>query len=69
MLNPNHPRLTSPYRIRSLIISSALVEGIAKPIPSEPPLVYLIKVLMPINLPLVSINAPPELPLFIEASV
>ena len=41
----------------------------AKPIPSEPPLDDLISVLIPINLPFESINAPPELPLFIEASV
>ena len=55
--------------MRSLIISSAFVDGIANPMPSEPPLEDRIKVLIPINLPCVSIRAPPELPLFIEASV
>ena len=51
------------------MISKAFVEGIAKPIPSEPPLEDLIRVLIQINLPLESIKAPPEFPLFIEASV
>ncbi len=55
--------------MRSLIISRALVEGIANPIPSEPPLEDLIKVFIPISLPLESIKAPPEFPLLIDASV
>ena len=69
ILNPNHPLLTSPNWIRSLITLRATEDGIARPIPSEPPEEDLIMVLMPINLPFISINAPPELPLFMDASV
>ena len=41
----------------------------AKPMPSEPPLLERITVLMPIKRPAVSISAPPELPGLIAASV
>ena len=37
ILKPNHPLLTSPNCIRSLIIPITVTEGIANPIPSDPP--------------------------------
>ena len=43
--------------------------GMAKPIPIDPPLLEKIAVLIPIRLPRVSINAPPEFPGLIAASV
>ena len=46
-----------------------LSDGIAKPTPSEPPDNVAIDVFIPTSLPFELINAPPELPLFIEASV
>ena len=68
-INVNGGGSTGQVEAIRLAISRALVEGIAKPTPSEPPLEDLINVFIPINLPIESINAPPELPLFIEASV
>ena len=68
ILKPNHPLLTSPNCIRSLIIPITVTEGIANPIPSDPPEELLIKVFIPTNLPEVSISAPPEFPLLIDCS-
>ena len=51
------------------ITLSATEDGIARFTPSEPPELDLMIVLIPINLPFMSINAPPEFPLLIEASV
>ena len=47
----------------------AVDAGIAKPIPTEPPVREKIAVLMPIRFPLASTSAPPELPTLIDASV
>ena len=64
---PSQPLFTSPYWIKSLTIERTVIEGIESPTPSDPPEVLLINVFIPISLPSVSIRAPPELPLFIEA--
>ena len=47
----------------------AMLEGMAKPMPSEPPLLLSIAVLMPTTLPSRSTSGPPELPGLIVASV
>jgi hypothetical protein len=47
----------------------ASVEGIAKPIPTDPPDGEKIAVLMPMTSPLRLNIGPPELPRLIEASV
>ena len=62
ILKPSHPRLTSPNWMRSLIIPKAVTDGIASPIPSDPPELLRIKVFMPTSLPDVSTRAPPEFP-------
>ena len=69
ILKPKQPLLTSPNLIRSFIIPNTVTEGIASPIPSDPPELLRIKVFIPTSLPDVSISAPPEFPLLIEASV
>ena len=43
--------------------------GIAKPIPTEPPVCEKIALLIPISAPRTSTSGPPELPGLIEASV
>ena len=43
--------------------------GIAKPIPTDPPLSEKMAVLMPTRLPRASTSGPPEFPGFTEASV
>ena len=43
--------------------------GIAKPMPSAPPEIEIIEVLIPINSPLEFTRAPPEFPGLIAASV
>ena len=46
-----------------------MFDGMAKPMPIEPPLRLKIDVLMPTSWPLMLISAPPELPGLIAASV
>ncbi len=46
-----------------------MLDGIAKPMPIEPPLREKIAVLTPASLPSSVISAPPELPGLIAASV
>jgi len=46
-----------------------MLTGIARPIPILDPVCEIIAVLIPINRPLVSKSAPPELPLLMAASV
>jgi len=48
---------------------STLAEGVAKPMPIEPPEGDRIAVLMPITSPAMLNSGPPELPLLIDASV
>ena len=47
----------------------AMFDGIAKPMPSEPPLRLSMAVLMPTTRPSRSTSGPPELPGLIVASV
>jgi hypothetical protein len=50
-------------------MGAAISAGIAKPIPTLPPVGEKIALLMPITLPAMSNIGPPELPRLIEASV
>ena len=68
ILTPSHPLLVSPNFINWSITFFALLDGIEKPIPIEPPLPK-IAVLIPITSPFISNKGPPEFPEFIEASV
>ena len=67
--SPIHALLTSPYLIISLAIDKTLLDGNAKPTPSDPPEPEAISVLKPINSPASLMIAPPELPRLIAASV
>ena len=49
--------------------SASMLEGMAKPMPMEPPNCEKIVVLMPISRPFMLTSAPPELPGLIAASV
>ena len=51
------------------MIGKAKLEGIEKPIPTLPPVGEYIAVLIPTTSPSILNNGPPELPLFIAASV
>ena len=66
---PNTPRRTSPCSMICCTRLLAIFAGIAKPIPTLPPLGPNIAVLIPINSPRKLSKAPPELPLLIAASV
>ena len=66
---PSQPRLVLPNSSNCLIIFIALFTGIAKPRPILPPDWEIIAVLIPITSPEELNNGPPELPLFIDASV
>ena len=66
---PIQPRTTLPVFLRLSTISSAMLLGIANPIPSEPPVLEKMAVLMPINSPFMLTRAPPEFPGLIAASV
>ncbi|MCY1441032.1 hypothetical protein D9M71_573310 [compost metagenome] len=68
-LMPNHPRTTRPSFKIEFNTCWQILAGIAKPIPKEPPDCEKIAVFTPIKLPATSINAPPELPGLIAASV
>mmetsp|Transcript_23065 Transcript_23065/g.58251 ORF Transcript_23065/g.58251 Transcript_23065/m.58251 type:complete len:232 (-) Transcript_23065:699-1394(-) len=69
MATPSQPRETLPSLIRDLVTSLASSAGIAKPIPTEPPVGEKIAVFTPITLPLRSKVGPPELPRLMEASI
>ena len=47
----------------------AKLDGIEKPIPTDPPVLERIALLIPTTSPLVLNNGPPEFPWFIAASV
>ena len=68
MRTPSQPRLVLPYLISWATTPLARFEGMAKPIPTEPP-EGEIAVLMPITSPFSLNIGPPELPLLIGASV
>ena len=48
---------------------TAVLDGMAKPMPIEPPVGEMIAVLMPMTSPSMLNSGPPELPRLIEASV
>jgi hypothetical protein len=52
-----------------LAILTTIFEGIANPIPTFPPLLLIIALLIPTRYPALFTRAPPEFPGFIEASV
>ncbi len=66
---PRNPRSTRPDSLSWLTMVSAMLEGMAKPMPTLPPLGEKIAVLTPITLPLRSNSGPPELPRLIGASI
>ena len=55
--------------LRGLDDGATMLDGMAKPMPIEPPLRLKIAVLMPTSWPVMLISAPPELPGLIAASV
>src|SRR6266550_9348176 len=66
---PTHGRRTTPWARRSSVTRLALLIGIAKPIPTEPPLGEKMELLTPITSPAALTRGPPEFPGLIEASV
>ena len=68
ILTPSHPLLVSPNSINWLTTFFALLEGIEKPMPIDPPFPK-IAVLIPTTSPFISNNGPPEFPELIDASV
>ena len=69
MWTPSQPRSTWPCSRRSWTICWARFDGIAKPMPTLPPVGLWIAVLTPITLPSRSKVGPPELPWLIGASI
>ena len=69
MRTPSQPRRTSWNSRSCAMIGSTVSEGVAKPMPMEPPEGDRMAVLMPITSPFMSKSGPPELPLLMEASV
>ena len=69
MRTPSQPRRVSWNSSSCPITGATLAEGVAKPMPIEPPDGERIAVLMPITSPCRLNSGPPELPLLIEASV
>ncbi len=69
MRTPSHPRRVRPYLMICLITGSARAEGIAKPIPTEPPVGLKMAVLIPMTLPSILKSGPPEFPRLMDASV
>jgi hypothetical protein len=55
--------------VKPATTARTMLDGIAKPMPIEPPPRLKIAVLMPISRPSVVTSAPPELPGLIAASV
>jgi hypothetical protein len=68
---PSQPRRARPCSLSCASTDFAMLAGMAKPIPTEPPeaIGEKIAVLIPITSPLVLNIGPPELPRLIEASV
>jgi hypothetical protein len=66
---PSHGRLTAVPPVRAEATTRTMLEGMAKPMPCEPPEREKIAVLMPTSRPAMSTSAPPELPGLIAASV
>ena len=68
-VTPSHGRTSLPPFASASTTARTMLEGMAKPMPIEPPLCEKIAVLMPTSLPSVVTSAPPELPGLIAASV
>ncbi len=66
---PSQPRETRPFWIRVSVTSFASSAGMAKPMPTDPPVGDRICEFTPITLPLRSKVGPPELPRLIGASI
>ena len=69
MRTPSQPRRTSWNSRNCAMIGTTVSEGVAKPMPIEPPDGDRIAVFIPITSPCMSNSGPPELPLLMEASV
>ena len=69
MRTPIQPRLAAPNWRNCCSTSRAQLDGMAKPMPTLPPLGEKIAELMPMTLPSMSNSGPPELPLLMGASV
>ena len=69
-LAPSQGRLTAlPPPLAEATTTRTMLEGMAKPMPFEPPEREKIAVLMPTSRPVRSTSAPPELPGLMAASV
>ena len=66
---PSQARVTTPCSLSWATIILAVEAGMSKPMPTEPPDGEKIAVFTPITLPLTLNAGPPELPLFIGASI
>ena len=66
---PTNPRFTSPLSINWASTALTMLAGMAKPMPTLPPVGAKMAVLMPTRSPRKSTSAPPELPGLIGASV
>ena len=66
---PRKPRRTSPRVASCSTTWLAMLEGMAKPIPTEPPEGEKIAVFTPTTRPSMENEGPPELPRLIDASV
>src|SRR5882762_9213102 len=66
MPTPSQPRVTWPAEASWVTTGLARLTGIAKPMPTDPPLRLTIAVLMPITCPRALISGPPLLPGLIE---
>ena len=66
---PSQGRCTLPPVNADWTTSRTMLDGMAKPMPCEPPLCEKIAVLMPTSRPSMSTSAPPELPGLMAASV
>ena len=69
MPTPRKPRVTEPFLMRSVVICLTVAAGMAKAMPTLPPLGEKIAVLTPTTSPLRLKSGPPELPLFTAASI
>ena len=69
ILIPRYPRTTSPRSRMLRVTLRAMLAGIAKPIPMNPPVRVLMAVLMPMTSPWRLTRGPPLLPGLIAASV
>ncbi len=69
MLTPTQPLRAAPYCFSWPMMSFTRLEGIEKPMPTEPPLGEKMAEFTPTTLPSISNSGPPELPRLMGASV